>query len=63
MITPRNGRKDQMDLSGLARAEDEKPAGLGKVICWQAYSVNHQVATVGGNSREFFFERTNRECC
>jgi hypothetical protein len=40
MITVGNARKDHMRLSASACPGDEKPPASGKMICWQASSVN-----------------------
>jgi hypothetical protein len=55
MITVGNARKDHMRLSALACPGDKKPPASGKMICWQASSVNHQLLTVGGNSERILF--------
>ena len=55
MNTVGNARKGQVRLSALARPGDEKPPASGKMICWQASSVNHQLLTVGGNWERILF--------
>ncbi len=60
MNTVGNAREEHIRLRGLACPGDEKPPASGKMICWQASSVNHQRLTVGGNSERILF--LNEQC-
>jgi hypothetical protein len=55
MITVWNARKGQTRVSPLARPGGEKPVHSGKMICWQGYSVNHQLLTPGCNLKRILF--------
>ncbi len=55
MNTLWNARKDQTRLSASGYPGDEKPSHWGKLICWQAYSVNHQLLRVGCNWERILF--------
>jgi hypothetical protein len=55
MITVKNARKDHTRLSALACPGDERPPASGKMICWQASSVNHRLLTGGANSERILF--------
>jgi hypothetical protein len=55
MITLWNARKSRTRVSPLARPGGEKPAQPGKITCWQAYFVNHQLLAVGCNSKRILF--------
>jgi hypothetical protein len=55
MITPWNPRKNHTHLSAFAYPGADTPPQSAKMICWQAHSVNHQLLTVGCNSKRIPF--------
>jgi hypothetical protein len=55
MITVWNIRQSRTRLSAMPYPGEEKAARSGKMICWQAYSVNHQLLAVGSNSERILF--------
>jgi hypothetical protein len=55
MITVGNARKNHTHLGAFAYPGGETPLQSAKMIYWQAYSVNHQLLTVGCNSKRILF--------
>jgi hypothetical protein len=55
MITVGNARKNRTHLSGFAYPGGETAPQSAKMICWQAYSANHRLLTVGCNAKRILF--------
>jgi hypothetical protein len=55
MITVGNAHKNQTRLSASAHPGDEHPPQSGKMICWQASSVNRQRLTVSCDWKRILF--------
>jgi hypothetical protein len=50
-----NGHKNYFHLSASAHPGDEHPPQSGKMICWQASSVNRQLLAVSRDWKRILF--------
>jgi hypothetical protein len=55
MITVEDIRKRQIRLGAPACPREEKPAPLGKMICWQAHSADRQFLLVDCDGQRILF--------
>jgi hypothetical protein len=62
MDKPWKAGAERTRLITFAHPGEEQPPRSGKMMLYSQDIAIHQIATAGFNSREFFFERTNREC-
>jgi hypothetical protein len=60
MITPWNPGKNLTHLSAFAYPGGETSLQSAKMICWQAYPVNHQLLTMGCNAKRILFLNERR---